>query len=355
MIATRASSETQAADGPRHRRRLHARVRARARGGRLRPGADRLLLGRRRRLRRRGRRVRPHRAPRRPARPPAGVHLAHGRGAQARHPRPVLGRPARGARDLGRQRHRSATRRRLLRPRHALPPHRRVPRGAARDLDRGRPRSTTAASSTASRAPPRRCGPRRSRTCRSTSADRPTRRSPSRPGTPTSTRSGASRSTPARAHIERVREAAAAQRPVAELQPLAAGDPGRERGRRLGARALAARAGTCARRTGASRPMQARRAWARSACSRPPPRATCTTSACSRRSPRRPARAATRRRSSEPPSRSPTRSCATSTSACPTILLRGFDPLEDARAYGDIIRLVRAEVARRDEPAAIDR
>ena len=38
-----------------------------------------------------------------------------------------------------------------------------------------------------------------------------------------------------------------------------------------------------------------------------------------------------------------------------TILLRGFDPLEDARAYADIIRLVRAEVARRDELATIDR
>jgi hypothetical protein len=35
--------------------------------------------------------------------------------------------------------------------------------------------------------------------------------------------------------------------------------------------------------------------------------------------------------------------------------LRGFDPLEDAREYGDIIRIVRAEVARRAEPAAIDR
>jgi alkanesulfonate monooxygenase len=38
-----------------------------------------------------------------------------------------------------------------------------------------------------------------------------------------------------------------------------------------------------------------------------------------------------------------------------TILLRGFDPLEDARSYGDIIGIVRAEVARRDELAAIDR
>ncbi len=46
MIATRASSETQAAEGPVIDVAVHARVRARARGGRLRPGADRLLLGR---------------------------------------------------------------------------------------------------------------------------------------------------------------------------------------------------------------------------------------------------------------------------------------------------------------------
>ncbi len=38
-----------------------------------------------------------------------------------------------------------------------------------------------------------------------------------------------------------------------------------------------------------------------------------------------------------------------------TILLRGFDPLEDAHAYADIIQRVRAEVARRDEPATIGR
>jgi alkanesulfonate monooxygenase len=30
-----------------------------------------------------------------------------------------------------------------------------------------------------------------------------------------------------------------------------------------------------------------------------------------------------------------------------TILLRGFDPFEDARAYGDIIRLVRSDVSGR--------
>jgi alkanesulfonate monooxygenase len=38
-----------------------------------------------------------------------------------------------------------------------------------------------------------------------------------------------------------------------------------------------------------------------------------------------------------------------------TILLRGFDPLEDAREYAGIVRLVRAEVARRDQLTAIDR
>lgn len=38
-----------------------------------------------------------------------------------------------------------------------------------------------------------------------------------------------------------------------------------------------------------------------------------------------------------------------------TILLRGFDPLEDARDYAGIVRLVRAEVARRDRLATLDR
>ena len=37
-----------------------------------------------------------------------------------------------------------------------------------------------------------------------------------------------------------------------------------------------------------------------------------------------------------------------------TILLRGFDPLEDAREYASIIRLVRAEVARRDAQSSPD-
>jgi alkanesulfonate monooxygenase len=37
-----------------------------------------------------------------------------------------------------------------------------------------------------------------------------------------------------------------------------------------------------------------------------------------------------------------------------TILLRGFDPVEDAREYADIVRLVRAEVALRDELPAGD-
>jgi alkanesulfonate monooxygenase len=38
-----------------------------------------------------------------------------------------------------------------------------------------------------------------------------------------------------------------------------------------------------------------------------------------------------------------------------TILLRGFDPLEDAREYAEIVRLVRAEVVRRDQLTAIGR
>jgi alkanesulfonate monooxygenase len=38
-----------------------------------------------------------------------------------------------------------------------------------------------------------------------------------------------------------------------------------------------------------------------------------------------------------------------------TILLRGFDPFEDARSYGEVIRIVRAEVGRRAQSTATDR
>ena len=101
MIATRPSSETRPAAGPLDRRRLHARVRARARGGRLRPRADRLLLGRPGRLRDRRRRLRPHRAPRRAARPPPRLRRADRGRSQAGHARPVLRRAAGRARISG--------------------------------------------------------------------------------------------------------------------------------------------------------------------------------------------------------------------------------------------------------------
>ena len=38
-----------------------------------------------------------------------------------------------------------------------------------------------------------------------------------------------------------------------------------------------------------------------------------------------------------------------------TLLIRGYDPLDDARAYGEVISLVRAEVARRDRLAVAAR
>jgi alkanesulfonate monooxygenase len=37
-----------------------------------------------------------------------------------------------------------------------------------------------------------------------------------------------------------------------------------------------------------------------------------------------------------------------------TLLIRGYDPLQDAIAYGDVIEIVRAEVARREPPATRD-
>ena len=138
MIATRPASETRQAEGPLDRRAVHARF-ARVHEE---AGFDRVLIGyysdapdgfviagdvfaHTERL---------------------GVLLAHRPGFVA----PTVAarklasstssrRPRRRARDLGRQRRRSAARRRLPRPRRALPPYRRVPRRPARALDSGRP------------------------------------------------------------------------------------------------------------------------------------------------------------------------------------------------------------------------
>ena len=86
MIATRASSEIHPPKGPIVDVDVHARVRARPRGGRLRPRADRLLLERPGRLHRRRRRARAHRAARRAARAPARVRRAR-RSPRASSPR----------------------------------------------------------------------------------------------------------------------------------------------------------------------------------------------------------------------------------------------------------------------------
>ncbi len=79
------------------------------------------------------------------------------------------------------------------------------------------------------------------------------------------------------------------------------------------------------------------------------PRASCTTGRCGRRWPPPPAPPATRPRSSARPRRSPRRSSTTLDIGVTTILIRGYDPYNDAIDYGrHLLPLVREEVARRD-------
>ena len=118
-----------------------------------------------------------------------------------------------------------------------------------------------------------------------------------------------------RAHIERVRAAAAANgralrfslslRPILGPTEEAAWERAHSLLAQVQAKAAAQGHATAARP----------RASARSGCSRRRPPATSTTRGCSPRSPRRPGRAATRRRWSGRPSRSPSRCWTTSTSA----------------------------------------
>ena len=77
-----------------------------------------------------------------------------------------------------------------------------------------------------------------------------------------------------------------------------------------------------------------RRTSARSGCWPPPPRASCTTGRCGRRSPPRPAPAATRPRWSARRRRSPQALLDYVDIGVTTILIRGYDPYDDAIDYG---------------------
>ena len=92
-----------------------------------------------------------------------------------------------------RQRRRAAPRRRLPRPRRALRPHRRVPHHPAPRLDVVRARSTSRAGTTASRTTRPACCRTATATCRCSSAARRRRRTGSAASTPTRSCCGASR------------------------------------------------------------------------------------------------------------------------------------------------------------------
>ena len=99
-------------------------------------------------------------------------------------------------------------------------------------------------------------------------------------------------------------------------------------------------------------PTGPRRTPARSGCWRPRSAASCTTARCGRRSPRPPAPTATRPRSSGTPETVAQALLDYVDIGVTTLLIRGYDPLEDAVDYGRrLLPLVRQEVARRDSLA----
>ena len=179
---------------PGHRPGLHAPLRPRPRGGRLRPDPHRVRVQLARGHPGRRPRGRAHRAPR-PARgPPTRLRRADPGLPRLRHPRPVLRRPGGRAHHHRRPRRRAAPRRRLPRPRRALRPHRRVPRPSSAARGRRPSPSTSRAGTTASRATRPACCRTATGTCRCSSAARRRRRTGSAASTRTRSCCGASRS-----------------------------------------------------------------------------------------------------------------------------------------------------------------
>ena len=164
--------------------------------------------------------------------------------------------------------------------------------------------------------------------------------------TPTSTCCGASRWPTSRQRIDRVRAAAArygrSPRFSVSVRPILGRDRGQawERAHEILATRFAARQGP---------PPQAAERSARSGCWTRRPGARSTTAASGRRSRRRPAPGATRRRWSARPEQVAEALVDYYDIGATTLLIRGFDPLNDASEYGrELLPLVRAKVARRE-------
>ena len=231
-----------------------------------------------------------------------------------------------------------------LTARRALRAHRRVPRRSCATPGTSPGRATSRAPTTGSRASRRRSSPTRTATSTCSSAAARRRRTPSaRKHADTYMLWGEPLKETGEQIATRREQARAAGRaePAADLGVVPA-DPRPHRRGGLGAGARHPRHDQRRgrrRRSGRRSPSSTRRARrprtpGRSGCSRWPRRATCTTAASGRRPPRPSAAVATRPLSSARPRPSRPRSSTTSRSGSNTVLIRGYDPLQDAIDYG---------------------
>ena len=264
--------------------------------------------------------------------------------------RPVLRRPPGRAHHHRRQRRRPAARRRLPRPCRPIPPHRRVPRHPETRLDRRR-----------AVRPRRRVLPVRGRlpdrALRPAAAPpdllrRLVRRGRRRRGAARRRLRAVGRAAGRRkgAHRPRARRSGRARAPTGH-QPVAAADPRRDGGGGVGSRA------TTSSSERASWPTPAGRGRPRAAERR-------LAAAARRGGARRRARPRLYTPIAEATGAHGNTTALVGTVeqvaeslldyvdiGVTTLLIRGFDPYDDAVAYGDVVRAVRAEVAARDERA----
>ena len=154
----------------------------------------------------------------------------------------------------------------------------------------------------------------------------------------------------ARRHIERVKAAAAAHGRTPgislSLRPILAATEERAWGRAYDI--LARPRGDAGGETGRFARRSTGSIGSRRLLERPRTPATCTTPGCSPRSPPPPARPATRLHWSGTPEQVAESMLAYIEIGVTTLLIRGYDPYDDAAAYGELIDLVREEVARRE-------
>ena len=342
MIGARPGSETARPRGPAidHDYLRGSRGRTRSR---LRPGAHRLrVLAARRPAGRRVRAAHTERLAFLIAHRPGFVAPDGGR-ARVRDARPAHARAHRRARHLRRQRRRAAPRRRHAGQGRALRAHRRVPPDPRPGLAVGDAVRLRRAGTTRSRTSSARSARTSSRGSPCTSAARRRRRSRSARGMRTCSRSGASRSrrppsrSPGRGPPRRPR-AATSRRASASRSARSSATPTRRRG---SARTASSRP----RRRTSTRPRAIGKrfglasgapenAGSQRLLAAAPSAASCTTGRCGRRSPRPSARYGNTTALVGSPETVAQALLDYVDIGVTTLLIRGFDPVEDAVDYG---------------------